>query len=104
MPKDARKRDDWRTDPAGITAALFRAARRAHEIARATGTKVVVHVDGKTVEMEPNPEMFDDLDPEILGKLPPQAESDAKGRSSSLAACCPPKTTQSGRQTPMTTP
>jgi len=41
-------------------AALRRAARRAHESARAHGTKVVVHVDGKTVEIEPDPEMFDD--------------------------------------------
>ena len=57
------KRDDWRTDPADVTAALLRAARRAHEIARDTGTKVVVVVDGETIEMDPNPEMFDDLDP-----------------------------------------
>ena len=33
------------------------------EIAPATGTKVVVHVDGKTVEMDPNPEMLDNMDP-----------------------------------------
>lgn len=58
------KRHDWRTDPADVTAALLRAARRAHEIARDTGTKVVVVVDGETIEMDPNPEMFDDLDPQ----------------------------------------
>ena len=33
------------------------------EVARAHGTKVVVHIDGKTVKMEPDPEMFDALDP-----------------------------------------
>lgn len=63
MPDDSRKQDKATTDPAGVMAALLRAARRAHEIARAHGTRVVVHVDGKTVEIEPNPEMFDDLDP-----------------------------------------
>ena len=63
MPQNTLEPDKAQTDPAGITAALFRAARRAHEIARATGTKVVVHVDGKTVEMDPDPEMFDNLDP-----------------------------------------
>ncbi len=63
MPDDSRKQERAKTDPAGVMAALLRAARRAHEIARAHGTKVVVHVDGKTVEIEPNPEMFDDLDP-----------------------------------------
>ena len=60
------KRDDWRIDPADVTAALLRAARRAHEIARDTGTKVIVVVDGKTIAMDPNPEMFDQ-DP---GNLP----------------------------------
>lgn len=63
MSADSRKQDKTMTDPADVMAALLRAARRAHEIARATGTKVVVHVDGKTVEMDPNPEMFDDLVP-----------------------------------------
>lgn len=58
------------TDPADVMAALLRAARRAHEIARATGTKVVVHVDGETVEMDPNPEMFDDLIPAGGGSPP----------------------------------
>ena len=81
MPADKQKQDNPMTDPADVMAALLRAARRAHEIARATGTKVVVHVDGKTVEMEPNPEMFDDLDPGILGKLPSQAESEEQRRA-----------------------
>ena len=81
MASDIRDETDARLNPADIMSALRRAARRAHEIARATGTKVVVHVDGKTVEMEPNPEMFDDLDPVLhapvsahgsgaLGKIP----------------------------------
>jgi len=60
MVMDTKDRADGRLDPAGIMAALRRAARRAHESARAHGTKVVVHVDGKTVEIEPDPEMFDD--------------------------------------------
>ena len=81
MPGDTQKQDKTMTDPADVMAALLRAARRAHEIARATGTKVVVRVDGKTVEMEPNPEMFDDLDPAILGKIPPQAESEEQRRA-----------------------
>ena len=71
MPEDKLKQDKTMTDPADVMAALLRAARRAHEIARATGTK----------EMEPNPEMFDDLDPAILGKLPPQAESEEQRRA-----------------------
>jgi len=59
MPTNKQTPDDRGLDPAGITAALLRAARRAHEIARETGTKVVVVVDGETVEMDPDPEMFD---------------------------------------------
>ena len=62
MPQDARKRDDRRLNPADITAALRRAAKRAHEIARQTGTKVIVHVDGRTVALDPDPEMFEDSD------------------------------------------
>ncbi len=64
MPADTPKQNKAMTDPAGVMAALLRAARRAHEIARATGTKVAVRVDDKSVEMEPNPEMFDELDPD----------------------------------------
>lgn len=60
MVTDTRDRPGDQLDPAGIMAALRRAARRAHESARAHGTKVVVHVDGETVEIEPDPEMFDD--------------------------------------------
>ena len=58
MSVNTRAPDDRGLDPA----ALFRAARRAHEIARDTGTKVIVVVNGKTVEMDPDPEMFDRMD------------------------------------------
>jgi len=60
--KPRQSGDSW-VDPDEVKAALLRAARRAHEIARDTGTKVVVVVDGKTVHMDPNPEMFDGLEP-----------------------------------------
>lgn len=63
MSGDTPQQNKARAEAAGITAALLRAARRAHEIARDTGTKVVVVVDGKTVKMDPNPEMFDGLEP-----------------------------------------
>ena len=62
MSVNTRAPDDRGLDPAGLTADLFRAARRAHEIARDTGTKVIVVVNGKTVEMDPDPEMFDRMD------------------------------------------
>ena len=64
MPRNPPKPGKALTEAAGITAALLRATRRAHEIARDTGTKVVVVVDGEMIEMDPNPEMFDDLDPQ----------------------------------------
>lgn len=49
------------TDPdmQAVTAALMRAARRAHLIAHQTGTGVVVMRDGKVVEVEPDPEMYE---------------------------------------------
>ena len=49
------------TDTEGITAALMRAARRAHLIAHQTGTGVVVMRDGEVVEIEPDPEMYGEL-------------------------------------------
>ncbi|MCY4389735.1 MAG: hypothetical protein OXC18_21770 [Desulfurellaceae bacterium] len=49
------------TDTEGVTAALMRAARRAHLIAHQAGTGVVVMRDGKVVEIEPDPEMYGDL-------------------------------------------
>ena len=45
-------------DTEGITAALMRGARRAHQIARQAGTGVVVMRDGKVVEIEPDPEIY----------------------------------------------
>ena len=42
----------------GITAALMRAARRAHLIAHQTGTGVVVMRDGEVVEIEPDSDMY----------------------------------------------
>ncbi len=49
------------TNEEGVTAALIRAAKRAHKIAHQTGTKVVVMRDGKVVEIEPDPEMYNDI-------------------------------------------
>ena len=51
------------TDPdmQAVTAALMRAARRAHLIAHQTGTGVVVMRNGKVVEVEPAPEMYEAL-------------------------------------------
>ena len=46
------------TDVEDVTAALIRAARRAHLIAHQTGTGVVVMRDGKVVEIEPDPGMY----------------------------------------------
>ena len=60
MLRHTREQDKASDAADGITAALLRAARRAHEIARDTGTKVVVVLDGETVEMDPNPEIFND--------------------------------------------
>ena len=60
MLRHTREQDKAPDAAAGITAALRRAARRAHEIARDTGTKVVVVLDGETVEMDPKPEIFND--------------------------------------------
>ncbi len=49
------------TDTEGVTAALFRAAQRAHLIAHQTGTGVVVMRDGKVVTIEPDPDMYGEL-------------------------------------------
>ena len=45
----------------GVTAALIRAAKRAHLTAYQTGTGVVVMRGGKVSEIEPDPEMYGDL-------------------------------------------
>ncbi len=49
------------TNEKGVTAALIRATKRAHKIAHQTGTKVVVMRDGKVAEIEPDPEMYNDI-------------------------------------------
>ena len=41
--------------------ALMRAMRRAHLIAHQTGTGVIVMQDGKVVEIEPDPELYEGL-------------------------------------------
>ena len=48
-------------DMDGVMPALMRAAGRAHQIARQTGTGVVIMRDGKVVEIEPDPEMYEGL-------------------------------------------
>ncbi len=65
MPGDAMKQDTAMTDPAEVMAALLRAARRAHEIARAIGTRIIVWMDGRTrgVKTEPSLQMFGRFDP-----------------------------------------
>ena len=42
-------------------AALVRAARRAHLIAHQAGTGVVVMQAGKVVEIDPDPEMYEEV-------------------------------------------
>ena len=64
MIKEPSERKPLNSDDAdteGVTAALMRAARRAHLIAHQAGTGVVVMRDGKVVEIEPDPEMYGDL-------------------------------------------
>ena len=56
--KELKKPDN---DEEGLTAALIRAAKRAHKIAHQTGTKVVVMRDGKVMEIEPDPKMYNDI-------------------------------------------
>ena len=55
------KKKNIKSNEEGVTAALIRAAKRAHKIAHQTGTKVVVMRDGKVVEIEPDPEMYNDI-------------------------------------------
>lgn len=50
-------------DMQAAPAALFRAARRAHLIAHQHGECVVVMRDGKVVEIDPDPEMYEGLPP-----------------------------------------
>ena len=59
LEKEPLNSDDLETE--GVTAALIRAAKRAHLIAHQTGTGVVVMRDGKVVEIEPDPDMYGEL-------------------------------------------
>ena len=45
--------------------ALARAARRAHLVAHRTGTRVVTARDGEAVEIDPDPEMYAELEPKL---------------------------------------
>ena len=47
-------------DMQAVASALYRAARRAHEIAQQHKTGVVVMRDGKVIEIDPDPEMYED--------------------------------------------
>ena len=58
---DAKPEDSSEFASSGVTDALIRAARRAHLIAHQSGTGVVVMRDGKVVEIEPDPEMYEEL-------------------------------------------
>ncbi len=40
-------------------AALMRAVRRAHLVAHQTGTGVIVRRNGKVVEIDPDPDMYE---------------------------------------------
>ena len=64
-------------DIAATSAALLRAAKRAHYIAYLYGEKVVLHRDGKTVEEEPHLEMYAELLAEGKTKEDLAAEYDA---------------------------
>jgi hypothetical protein len=48
------KSDDKDQDMKGVPAALTRAGKRAREIARQTGTEIVVVRDGKVVREKPS--------------------------------------------------
>ena len=61
IKKPPEKKPPNPDDTEGVTAALIRAAKRAHLIAYQAGTGVVVMWDGKVVEIEPDPEMYGDL-------------------------------------------
>lgn len=56
QPIPVSKLDD--PDMQAVPGALYRAARRAHEIAHQHKTRVVVMEKGKVIEIEPDPEMY----------------------------------------------
>ena len=45
----------------GVLNALTRAAKRAHQVAKEKGTRVVVRRGDRMVEIDPNPEMYGDI-------------------------------------------
>ena len=47
-------------DMQAVPAAMERAVRRAHWVAHVHGTGVLVVVDGKMVEVDPDPELYED--------------------------------------------
>lgn len=61
-----KKRALWMKDPEvqRTLAALRRAAKRAHLIAHQKGTGVVISRDGKVVEIEPDPAMYEEFENE----------------------------------------
>lgn len=54
------KQDAWTQELEGVTRALERAAQRAAEIARRTGTPLIVCEDGVAVERAPDEAMRSD--------------------------------------------
>lgn len=59
QPIPISKLDD--SDMQAVPIALYRAARRAHQIAHQTGTGVIVMLEGEVVEIEPDPAMYEGL-------------------------------------------
>ena len=55
-------------DQERVLAALRRAYRRAHFIAYLTETKVVTWIDGKVVELDPDPEIYEEFLPDCRRK------------------------------------
>ena len=61
-PREKRVYSSGESELGDEMAALLRAAKRAHEIARRTGTRIVIRQDGEVVEIDPDPEMFDGIE------------------------------------------
>ena len=57
-PIPVSKLDD--PDMQAVPRALYRAARRAHKIAHQHKTGIVVMEKGKVIEIEPDPEMYEE--------------------------------------------
>jgi len=58
QPIPISKLDD--PDMQAVPGALYRAARRAHKIAQQHKTGVVVMRDGEVIEVDPDPEMYEE--------------------------------------------